>query len=75
MNTHKHVFEYGGACEAPGCDVRCPHPVLEQGEHGALCVDCGCLKPMSGSPDFYEIPMGHVLPCLLGHELSLPKEV
>ena len=66
MSTHRHRFVTGGACAIPLCRERCPHPVFSPDPYGRLiCTDCGCLKPLSGSPDFYELPMGPPIPCTI----------
>lgn len=65
--THTHRFKRGGKCE--GCDEWCPHPMF--GPKGT-CLDCGCLQPMYGSPDFYEIPLPGWGVCSLGMPAPLP---
>ena len=62
---HHHDFQRGGKCSR--CDVWCPHPVFEDDTSGRpTCTTCGCLKPLNGSPDFYELALGDVQPYLLG---------
>jgi len=55
---HEHKFKLGGQCEKEGCQKWCPHPFFKQNGALTVCLDCGCLQPWQGSPDFYEIPLG-----------------
>lgn len=60
----KHEFQRGGKCRH--CDEWCPHPMFSSGGFmQSTCMTCGCLKPLEGSPDFYEIPLGIPQPCTL----------
>lgn len=62
---HVHEFERGGKCRK--CDTWCPHPTFKNDRSmRPVCTTCGCLKPLSGSRDFYEIPLGDVQTCNLG---------
>lgn len=71
ITDHQHEFQHGGKCS--GCKDMCPHPSFTEvaGHISPICTTCGCLKPIEGSPDFYEIGLGDVQPCLLG---TYPEE-
>ena len=61
---HRHNFQRGGKCSR--CETRCLHPMFKDDTSGRpTCTTCGCLKPLNGSPDFYELAWGDVQPCLL----------
>lgn len=63
--TTGHTFGLGGKCLT--CDARCPHPEFEDAGHiQRSCTTCGCLEPIPGTRDYYEVPLGPVQPCLLG---------
>lgn len=68
---HEHEYERGGKCRF--CDEAwCPHPEFVQGENiRPVCTTCGCLEPLPGTRDHYEVPLGPVQPCLLG---TYPEE-
>ena len=65
LTDHQHDFQHGGQCS--GCKAMCPHPSFTEvaGHISPICTTCGCLKPIEGSPDFYEIGLGDVQPCRL----------
>lgn len=64
-HSHKHAFQHGGKCRT--CDEWCPHPLFKPTKSGPTCTTCGCLKPLEGSPDFYEIGLDiGWQPCTLG---------
>lgn len=63
-HQHTHNFLRGGKCSS--CDERCPHPTFADDGFGySCCLVCGCLKPLDGSPDFYELPLGKPEVCRL----------